>query len=250
MHGFSFTALLSRCTFALMVGVVCTRSATGAVDDAELAKFWTPDALHVPYRAIVTDGRRDHELLPLIVFLHGDWQDGTDNESQLAGYGNGSLELVDAARDGHVPLVYIAPQTTDAYWPPDRVMAVVRDAIAGIQGLLAGQALDLREVPLDMSGVSAFHQQVYAIARAIPPGQTRTYGEVAEQLGGKGLSRAVGQALGLNPFAPVVPCHRVLAAGDKPGGFSAGGGALTKMRMLQIEGACQGGTRSLFGSAD
>ncbi|HVL44756.1 MAG TPA: methylated-DNA--[protein]-cysteine S-methyltransferase [Acidovorax sp.] len=128
--------------------------------------------------------------------------------------------------------------------------AVVRRAIAGIQGLLAGQPLDLRELPLDLSGVSAFHQRVYAIARAIPPGQTRTYGEVAEQLGGKGLSRAVGQALGLNPFAPVVPCHRVLAAGDQPGGFSAGGGALTKMRMLQIEGACLGGTRSLFGDTE
>ena len=148
------------------------------------------------------------------------------------------------------------PQVLPPAVPPAEVLppavppAEVRHAIAGIQGLLAGQALDLREVPLDMSGVSAFHQQVYAVARAIPPGQTRTYGEVAEQLGGKGLSRAVGQALGLNPFAPVVPCHRVLAAGDKPGGFSAGGGALTKMRMLQIEGACLGGTLSLFGSAD
>lgn len=124
--------------------------------------------------------------------------------------------------------------------------APVRSAIEGIQALLAGQPRDLCEVPLDMSGISPFHQQVYAIARAIPPGRTRTYGEVAEQIGSKGLSRAVGQALGLNPFAPVVPCHRVLAAGDRPGGFSAGGGALTKLRMLQIEGACPGGTPSLF----
>ncbi|MFN3437216.1 MAG: methylated-DNA--[protein]-cysteine S-methyltransferase [Acidovorax sp.] len=122
----------------------------------------------------------------------------------------------------------------------------VRSAIEGIQALLTGQPRDLCEVPLDMSGISPFHQQVYAIARAIPPGSTRTYGEVAEQIGSKGLSRAVGQALGLNPFAPVVPCHRVLAAGDKPGGFSAGGGALTKLRLLQIEGACPGGTLPLF----
>ena len=124
--------------------------------------------------------------------------------------------------------------------------ATVRSAIEGIQALLAGQPRDLCEVPLDMSGISPFHQQVYALARAIPPGSTRTYGEVAEQIGSKGLSRAVGQALGLNPFAPVVPCHRVLAAGDRPGGFSATGGALTKLRMLQIEGACPGGTPSLF----
>lgn len=131
-------------------------------------------------------------------------------------------------------------------YPAAPAPAGVCEAIAGIQALLMGQPLDLREVPLDMSRISPFHQRVYAIARAIPPGQTRTYGDVAQQLGGKGLSRAVGQALGLNPFAPVVPCHRVLAAGDKPGGFSAGGGALTKLRMLQIEGACLGGTRSLF----
>ena len=123
----------------------------------------------------------------------------------------------------------------------------VRNAIDGVQALLTGHSLDLREVPLDMSRISPFHQQVYALARAIAPGTTRTYGELAEQLGGKGLSRAVGQALGLNPFAPVVPCHRVLAAGGKAGGFSAGGGAATKLRMLEIEGAAMGGTLPLFG---
>lgn len=105
-------------------------SAAASLEDAELAKHWTADASRVPYRAIETPGRRDRERLPLIVFLHGDWQDGTDNQSQLAGRGNGSYELVDAARDGGIPLVYLAPQTTGAYWPPDRVMAVVRDALA------------------------------------------------------------------------------------------------------------------------
>ena len=102
----------------------------GAVELNALGKFWTADALHVPYRAIVTPGRIGEEKLPLIVFLHGDWQDGTDNESQLAGYGNGSMELIDAAIHGGVPLVYAAPQTTGAYWPPDRVAAVVRDAMS------------------------------------------------------------------------------------------------------------------------
>jgi len=130
--------------------------------------------------------------------------------------------------------------------PTEDLPAAVRGAIQGIQALLAGEPRDLREVPLDLSGVSPFHQQVYAMARAIAPGCTRTYGEVAEQLGSKGLSRAVGQALGLNPFAPVVPCHRVLAAGGKTGGFSAGGGAATKMRMLEIEGAFAHDTLALF----
>lgn len=106
---------------------------------------------------------------------------------------------------------------------------------------------DLAELALDWHGVSDFHCRVYELTRAIAPGQTRTYGEIARDLGEVGLSRAVGQALGLNPFAPVIPCHRVLAAGAQPGGFSGGGGALTKLRMLEIEGAAWGGTRSLFG---
>jgi predicted peptidase len=97
---------------------------------AELVKYWTPDALHVPYRAFVTPGRLHGERLPLFVFLHGDWQDGTDNQSQLAGYGNGSMLWLDQAIHGNIPLVYIAPQTTGGYWPPARVAAVVRDALA------------------------------------------------------------------------------------------------------------------------
>ncbi|MFN4120974.1 methylated-DNA--[protein]-cysteine S-methyltransferase [Acidovorax sp.] len=134
------------------------------------------------------------------------------------------------------------PQCHAAATPPQ----AVRDAITGIQALLAGEPRDLREVRLDMEGLPPLHQQVYAVARAIAPGSTLTYGDVARQLGNPGLARAVGQALGANPFAPVVPCHRVLAAGGQPGGFSASGGAATKLRMLAIEGACPGGTLPLF----
>ncbi|MGH8122809.1 MAG: hypothetical protein ACREPT_08555 [Rudaea sp.] len=108
---------------------ICPGLKCGAVEEDTLGKYWTPDSLHVPYRAIVTPGREHNERLALIVFLHGDWQDGTDNESQLGGYGNGSLELVDQAIAGGIPLVYIAPETTHGYWPPARVAAVVRDAL-------------------------------------------------------------------------------------------------------------------------
>ncbi len=104
-------------------------SVANAVPLDALEKYWTADAAHVPYRAIVTPGRIDDEALPLIIFLHGDWQDGTNNESQLGGYGNGSLKLVDAALRDSIPLVYIAPETTHAYWPPARVAAVVADAL-------------------------------------------------------------------------------------------------------------------------
>lgn len=126
--------------------------------------------------------------------------------------------------------------------PPD----FVRSAIEGVRALLQGAPRDLCEIALDMRGVPEFNQRVYVIARRIAPGETRSYGQVAEELGDKALARAVGQALGQNPFAPIVPCHRVLAANGKPGGFSGGGGALTKLRMLAIEGAALGGTRSLF----
>ncbi len=115
-----------------------------------------------------------------------------------------------------------------------------------IRGLLAGQHDGLADVPLDMEGVPPFHQRVYELSRAIPPGKVLTYGEVARQLGEPGASRAVGQALGHNPFAPVVPCHRILAARGRSGGFSAGGGARTKLRMLEIEGAVLGSGPGLF----
>lgn len=123
--------------------------------------------------------------------------------------------------------------------------ADVQAAVAGVVAMLRGQAHDFSALVLDMRGVPEFHQRVYAVARNIAPGQTLTYGEVAARLGEPGAARAVGQALGRNPFAPVVPCHRVLAAGDQPGGFSASGGVRTKLRLLLIEGAMRG-TPGLF----
>ncbi len=103
--------------------------------------------------------------------------------------------------------------------------------------LLGGEPKDLTGVRIDTTEVPDFNRQVYDIARAIPAGKTMTYGEIAERLGDRSLSREVGQALGQNPFPIIVPCHRVLAAGGKTGGFSAPGGVSTKMRMLTIEGA-------------
>lgn len=133
------------------------------------------------------------------------------------------------------------PDFEEAAMPP-----AVAHAAHGVRGLLAGEQPDLLDVQLDDSGVSEFHRRVYVIARRILPGQTRTYGEVAAELGDKTLARAVGQAMGANPFAPIVPCHRVLAAHGRTGGFSAHGGAPVKLRMLAIEGVWPGGTPSLF----
>ena len=126
------------------------------------------------------------------------------------------------------------------------VPAGMQAVIARIQALLRGGRDDLADIPLDMVGVPDFHQRVYALARRIVPGATRTYGELALELGEPHAARAVGQALGANPFPIIVPCHRVLAAGSRSGGFSAPGGTRTKLRLLEIEGAPLGGTPGLF----
>jgi len=121
--------------------------------------------------------------------------------------------------------------------PPVEVQRVICDIVA----LLAGEARDFRYVKLDTGKLSDLQRRVYEIARSIPAGSTLTYGEIAGRLGDRLLARDVGQALGENPFPIIVPCHRVLAAGGKLGGFSAPGGARTKLQLLSIEGAQPGG---------
>jgi methylated-DNA-[protein]-cysteine S-methyltransferase len=122
----------------------------------------------------------------------------------------------------------------------------VQRAIEGIAQLLQGAAIDLAAVALDMADVPAFERRVYEVARTIPPGATLSYGDIAARLGAPGEARAVGQALGQNPFPLVVPCHRVLATGGKVGGFSANGGIATKLRLLSIEGAQTSSAPTLF----
>ncbi|MEA3033409.1 MAG: methylated-DNA-[protein]-cysteine S-methyltransferase [Sphingomonadales bacterium] len=128
--------------------------------------------------------------------------------------------------------------------PPEFVV----DAIALVRRLLAGAKLDLGNIELDLSSCSDFEREVYAAARAIPCGETRTYGELAAAVGQPGAAQAVGLALGRNPVPIIVPCHRILAASGKSGGFSAPGGIATKFRMLQIEGAVRQGEPTLFES--
>ncbi|MDO9223995.1 MAG: methylated-DNA--[protein]-cysteine S-methyltransferase [Caulobacter sp.] len=126
--------------------------------------------------------------------------------------------------------------------------AALKPVIAGIVALLAGDKVDLSGAPLDMTAVPPFHRRVYAVARTIPAGETMTYGEIALAMGEpREAARAVGEAMGRNPFPILMPCHRVLGAGGKPGGFSAPGGVETKLKMLRIEGAKVGDTPTLFG---
>jgi methylated-DNA-[protein]-cysteine S-methyltransferase len=120
--------------------------------------------------------------------------------------------------------------------PPPDAQRVVTDIVA----LLNGEAKDLSSVALDFDGVPDFNRRVYDVARTIRPGETISYGEIAARFGDRGLARDVAQALSQNPIPIIVPCHRVLAAGGKMGGFSAPGGVRTKLRMLSIEGARYG----------
>jgi methylated-DNA-[protein]-cysteine S-methyltransferase len=113
----------------------------------------------------------------------------------------------------------------------------LQPTVEAICALMRGEKADLTSAPLDIGRVPAFNAKVYEIARSIPPGETMTYGEIATRLGDRLLARDVGAALGANPWPIVVPCHRVTAAGGKPGGFSARGGVNTKLKLLAIEGA-------------
>jgi methylated-DNA-[protein]-cysteine S-methyltransferase len=126
--------------------------------------------------------------------------------------------------------------------PPEWVASVIRR----VQALLEGAHDDLADVPLAWADEPEFNRRVYEITRAIPPGRTMTYGDIAQRLGEPGAARAIGQALGHNPFAPIVPCHRVLGAGNSGTGFSATGGVATKLKMLEIERAQLGAQPGLF----
>ena len=124
--------------------------------------------------------------------------------------------------------------------------AEIGRVIAAIVALLAGDKIDLSEIALDLGSVPEFDRRVYEIARTIPPGETLTYGEIARRVGTLGDARAVGQALGRNPWPIIVPCHRVLAASGRTGGFPAPGGVDTKLRILTIEARHAAAAPGLF----
>lgn len=108
--------------------------------------------------------------------------------------------------------------------------------VADIRAYAEGEPVDFSAVPVDLAGVDDFRRAIYDTARRLGFGETTTYGELAGRAGHAGLSRETGQALGSNPVPLVIPCHRILAAGGRIGGFSAPGGAATKQRMLALEG--------------
>ncbi|MEF2071837.1 methylated-DNA--[protein]-cysteine S-methyltransferase [Consotaella sp. CSK11QG-6] len=121
-------------------------------------------------------------------------------------------------------------------WHDDILPQAIRQAVDAVSAFLAGEPQSFEAVALDLTGVSGFEADVYAALREVRWGQTTTYGALAEAAGHAGLAQAVGNAMGRNPCPLIIPCHRVLAAGNRIGGFSAYGGWLTKTKLLEREG--------------
>ena len=127
-----------------------------------------------------------------------------------------------------------------------RPPVTVEIAIEGIAALLRGGASDLSDIALDMTGIHAFNARVYELTRKIPRGETRSYAEVAAGLRATGAVHSVAQAIARNPFMIIVPCHRVLEAGGYADRISPNGGAISKRRLLSIEGAHPISSKTLF----
>lgn len=127
--------------------------------------------------------------------------------------------------------------------PPGRLAALIETVLAYIRGA----QVEFDGFDLDLEAVPDFHRAVYADIRCLRWGQTSTYGAIARRLGEPLAARAVGQAMRANPMPLVIPCHRVLAADGRSGGFSAPGGVATKMKMLALEQASAPNGQLAFG---
>lgn len=143
------------------------------------------------------------------------------------------LQLPEATREATERRLAVAGRSAaTSALPP-----AVERAVAALRRYFSGEPADLTAVDVDLGGVPEFHRQIYAVTRAVPWGETVTYGDLARMVGSPGSARAVGQAMGRNPVPVVIPCHRVLASGQGLGGFSAPGGLTTKQRLLALEKA-------------
>ena len=151
------------------------------------------------------------------------WSEAGLTQLQLPEADRGATESRLADRCGGVP----------ASEPP----ASITHAIGQIQCYLGGEQVELTGIELDLTEASPFHRKVYEAAREIGWGQTASYGELATLAGSPGAARSVGHAMSRNPVALVIPCHRIVASGNRLGGFSAYGGLSTKDRLLTMEGS-------------
>lgn len=143
------------------------------------------------------------------------------------------FQLPTSTREGTERLLLRRIAGAEPAEPPENVGRT----IDLVKRYFAGEAVDFSSVAVDLDGQEGFFKQIYAATRRLGWGETTTYGALAKELGaGPEVARDVGQAMAKNPVALIIPCHRVLAAGNKIGGFSAPGGSNSKQRMLELEG--------------
>jgi methylated-DNA-[protein]-cysteine S-methyltransferase len=161
------------------------------------------------------------------------------------------FQLPEESRTATKKRLYVKSGTKERALASERATPPwVRDAIALAQEHLAGSPQDFTKVPLDLAHVSAFDAEVLRALVRVPAGTTVSYGDLAKAVGKPGAARAVGRAMAANPIPLIVPCHRVLAAKERPGGFSAYGGLVTKERMLALEGFTLKKQKDLFAPLD
>jgi methylated-DNA-[protein]-cysteine S-methyltransferase len=148
--------------------------------------------------------------------------------------GLAALQLPEADREATERRLAARSASAGPADPPHMVATLIAD----VQHYLAGDRIDFSGAAVDLDGVEPVRCSIYQALRAIGYGHTATYGELAHAAGlaGAEAARDVGVAMARNPVPLVIPCHRVLAAGGKLGGFSAYGGALTKEKLLALEG--------------
>lgn len=148
-----------------------------------------------------------------------------------------AVQLPEASRRASEARLRALPQRPGEGRPP----AAVERTIGDLRRYFAGESVDFASVVVDLTDVTPFHRTVYEAARAVGWGKTVTYGELARRIGMPDSARAVGYALSRNPIPIIIPCHRILAAGGKIGGFSAYGGIFAKEHLLFLEGGRAGG---------
>jgi methylated-DNA-[protein]-cysteine S-methyltransferase len=148
-----------------------------------------------------------------------------------------------AGRDSVLTNLRMVDQTYEpsrADWSPDH--GAFSDAVDQLDAYFAGELTDF-DVELDLRGTE-FQRRVWKALLTIPYGETRSYGEIAEQIGAPGAARAVGLANGHNPIAIIVPCHRVIGASGKLTGY--GGGLDRKQTLLELEKSRESADLTLF----
>jgi methylated-DNA-[protein]-cysteine S-methyltransferase len=150
------------------------------------------------------------------------------------------FQLPEANRRATEKRLKLRAPNSSAKAPPRQIEAV----ITSVQRYMSGERVDFTPIALDLTGVSPFYAAIYAAARRVGWGETATYGDLARLAGAPGAARAVGQAMSRNPVAVIIPCHRILASGNKVGGFSAFGGTVSKQRLLGLEGVRLGAAKA------